>query len=332
MTARTPSVFRIGLIGTGGISAAHLNCLRARSDVTVTALCDINSERLQQRCKEYGGEGFTDYRVMLERTELDAVWLCTPPDVRREPLMLCAQKHIAVLCEKPVERVEQRARRIADELKTLHARVQVGYVFRSMPVIQRLREEMQGDTVHALQSLYCCDMSLTRKFPEWFYHKEKSGGALVDQATHNLDLLRYLFGEVKEVHGVASNPVHAKKGHYTVDETLALSLAFVNGMVATHTHTWVGDAWRNEMILSGEKRLYRLDLFAGALRIDEGGKSREFRQEQRSIYEFENERFLAQIASDDWSGNPCDYEDSTKTLHLTLACDKAVESGTKAII
>lgn len=335
-------MIKIGVIGTGGISAAHLKYLRTRKDVKIAALCDVNREQALKRQQEFGGDVFTGFDDMLNRIELDAVWICTPPSVRRAPLLACANKGIPVFCEKPVERNAIRGRQIAAELRRRKAKVQVGYVVRSMPVIQALREVIRGDSIHLIHSFYACNVSLTMALPKWFYDKAQSGGALIDQATHNLDLLRCLFGEVREVRGTAENPVGKKKTGYTIDETMGLILTFRAGIVAVHTHSWVADGWRNEITLSGEKNFYRLNLIAGCVKSDRpvaaegnpgGGKKKEtavgitpfqFQQEPGSAMKYENDVFLKQVKSGDWSNNPSDYSDGLRTLCLTLACDRAL--------
>ena len=320
-------MLKVGFIGTGGISGVHLRYLKKRKDVDIVALCDINPENLQRRQHEFGGAGFADFHAMLDAVDLDAVWLCTPPQVRREPLLACAERGLPVFCEKPVERDLRKAETIAAELEDRSAHVQVGYVFRTMPIVQRLREAMADDSIHLVQSLYACGVSLSRGLASWFYDKARSGGALVDQATHNLDLLRSLMGEVRIVTGLAANPVEAKHDGYTIDEVLSVSFAFENGAVGGHVHTWVGDAWRNEILLCGEKRLYRINLGAGILTIEQGDETTTVRQNQGLMYEHENRVFLDMVTSDDWSGNPSDYADGVKSLKLTLDCDAALEGA-----
>lgn len=338
-------MIKAGFIGAGGIAGAHLNYLQKRQDVQIAALCDVNGAQALKRQKEFGGEVFTDFKEMLARVKPDAVWLCTPPSVRGGPLLACAAQGIPVFCEKPVERSAARGARIAAALRRRKARVQVGYVFRCLPVIQALRKIIRSDRIHLVHSFYGCDVSLNMGLPRWFYDKARSGGALIDQATHNLDLLRSLFGEVSEVRGLARNPVRKKKAGYTIDEALGLILAFRNGMLGTHEHSWVADRWRNEIILSGEKNLYRLDLNTACLTSDQplaadcdlyrGKKGKtaapdlplRFQQEARSIYEYENELFLKQVGSGDWRHNPCDYSDGLQSLRLTLACDAALARG-----
>jgi len=317
-------MIRAGFIGTGGISPVHLRYLKTRPDVRITALCDINDENLKKRQAEYGGNAYHDLHEMLGKEDLDAVWVCTPPQVREEPLVACARKGIPVFCEKPVERDVDRGDRIDAQLRKRKAHVQIGYVFRSMPVIERLRKEMADDRIHLVQSLYACDVSLKNSLPPWFYEKEKSGGALVDQATHNLDLLRMLMGEVRTVRGFAANPVHRKKKGYTIEEVFALSFLFENGSAGSHVHTWVGDTWRNEILLSGEKRVYRLNTGNNSLTVDDGNDRRIFGQDGGQNYEHQNKRFLAMVGSGNWSDNPSDYHDGLLTLKLTALCDAAV--------
>ena len=335
-------MIKVGFIGTGSISAAHLRCLQKRKDVKIAGLCDTNREQALKRQKEFGGDVFTDFDEMLDKVKPDAVWVCTPPSVRRAPLLACADRGIPVFCEKPVERSISRGRQIAADLTRRKAKIQIGYVFRSVPVAQALRKIIRNDKIHLVNSLYACHVSLSMSLPKWFYDKAKSGGALIDQATHNLDFLRFLFGEVLEVRGTANNPVHKKKTGYTINETLGLILTFRSGIVAVHTHTWVGDAWRNEITLSGEKNFYRLNLGTALLTADKpvtekcvqaGGKMKKstsgaipfkFQQEARSIYEYQNEIFLKQVVSGNWKNNPSDYADGLKTLQLTHACDQSL--------
>ena len=317
---------KIGFIGTGGVSGVHLDYLKSREDVEIAALCDINEEQLKKRHDEYGGETFTDFWEMLDQCKPDAVWVCTPPQVREGPLLACADRKIPVFCEKPVELDLTQAQKIAADLKEHNQKVQIGYPFRSIPLVKQLQKELSDDKIHLIQSLYVCNVSLTRGLPQWFYDKKLSGGALIDQATHNFDLLRMLFGEVEHISGVVSNPVAKKEKGYTVDEVISLSFVFESGTVGSHIHTWVGDDWRNEIKLSGEKRFYRLKLLGiGELVVeDAAGNTRLFRPNQGVIHDHQNEIFLEMLDSDDWSKNPCTYAEGVKTLELTWNCDSAI--------
>jgi len=320
-------MLKIGIIAMGWAGNTHAKYLTTRDDVEIVALCDPDAVRLQKAIDDFGGKGFGDFETMLKGTELDAVYLCTPSTIRKEPLLACADRGIPVFCEKPVERRAAVAEEIAAELRRRDARVQVGFVFRSMPLAREARRAVADDRVHLIQSMYGCPVCLTKELSPWFYDKEQSGGALVDQATHNLDLLRYIFGEVAEVVGFAGNPVEPKKEGYTVDEVVALSVRFECGALCSHVHTWVGDEWRNEMVFVGERRIYRLSLTEGRLVVKEKKGTWDYNQDQDHMYDYENDVFIEQVKSGDWSNNPSSFDDALKTLKLTLECDRVITIG-----
>jgi len=209
---------------------------------------------------------------------------------------------------------------------------------------------MRDDAIHLVHSFYACNFSMGSGLPAWFYDKSKSGGGLVDQATHNFDLLRFLFGEISDIRGLAHNPVHKISGHYTVDEAIGILFKFRNGIIGTHNHSWVAGGWRNEITLSGEKRLYRVDLIRGSLVVN-GPRSKKdravkvnlipdasepdpvwFQHDGTSIYQYENDAFLKQVISGNWSRNLSDYADGLKTLQLTLTCNSAVTHGKATVV
>ncbi len=319
---------RAGFIGVGDISHVHLSYLKSREDVDIVALSDPNRDNLQKRLAEFGGTGYADYRDMLENETLDAVWICTPPKIRKEPILESVDRNLAVFCEKPVERDLMKARAIAEELrKRPGALVQIGYVFRAMPIVSALREKMADDSVWLIQSFYGSPMSRTMDMPAWFYDKSKSGGGLVDQATHNFDLFRFVFGEVSKVKGMAANPVHPKKEGYTVEEVIALNFQFESGALGAHIHTWLADRWRNELLFVGEKRVYRIDIWAGSLKIEEDSHTQEICQDMEKMYHHENARFLEMVQTRDPSKNICSFEEGLKTLELVLACDRVLEEN-----
>ncbi|NOY76903.1 MAG: Gfo/Idh/MocA family oxidoreductase [Calditrichaeota bacterium] len=316
---------RAGFIGVGGISDVHLAYLQTRKDVEIVAMADPDSTHLNHHIQKYGGKGYSDYRDLLRKEELDAVWICTPPQIREEPILESVDRGLAVFCEKPVARSLEQAQKIAAELeKRKGARVQIGYVFRAMPIIEALKQAVADDSIRLVQSFYGSPMSRTMELPAWFYEKEKSGGGLVDQATHNLDLFRYVVGEIPYVKGFAANPAHPKEPGYTIDELISLSFEFENGSLGSHLHTWLGDKWRNEMVFIGEKRMYRIDIWAGELVIEEEWESRSVRQDMDKMYHHENERFLEMVQANDPARNICPFEEGLRTLELVLRCDAAL--------
>src|SRR4030042_968327 len=70
----------VGLIGTGWIGNHHLKYLQRRNDVEIAAVCDVFTERYEKAREKVGGhcQGYQDFRRVLERKDIDAVWIATP--------------------------------------------------------------------------------------------------------------------------------------------------------------------------------------------------------------------------------------------------------------
>lgn len=312
---------RAGMIGTGSISRVHLEWMKQREDVEIVALCDVSKKAVAEKAGNYGATAYTNHNDMLRENSLDAVWICTPPTARKGLIQSCVSRGLPVFCEKPAAFDADTATEIARDIEEAEARVMVGYPFRVLPIIKTLKDALRDDTIHGIQSLYLCNVSLTMGLRPWFYDIEKSGGAMVDQATHVFDLLRVLFGEICRVDALGSNPVKPKGAGYTVDEVIGLILAYDSGAVGTHLHSWVGNGWRTQIQMSGEKKFYQLDLTGGGLDIFQGSEKIHHPLTDKQLHSYENDVFIDMVKREDFSENPCTYEDAAKTLALTMECN-----------
>ena len=104
---------KIGFIGTGGIANAHLNSLARMEDVEITALCDVVKEKAEAAGRKFGGKVYLDYRRMLDKEKLDALYICVPPFAHQDQELIACQKKIPFFVEKPVtlslEKAEEQA-------------------------------------------------------------------------------------------------------------------------------------------------------------------------------------------------------------------------------
>jgi len=105
---------RLGFIGLGHIvKSSHLPALSGlveSGEVVLKAFCDLNEETLQARAAEYGVEAtYTSYEEMLDREELDAVYVCLPPTLHGDQVPMVAAKGLHVFVEKPPSLVMSQA-------------------------------------------------------------------------------------------------------------------------------------------------------------------------------------------------------------------------------
>ncbi len=94
---------RVGFVGAGRLaSRVHYPSLDEVEDAALTAIAELDAERLAAAADRYDVAGrYTDYRRMLEREELDAVYVVLPPHLLHDVVVDCLQAGVHVFVEKP---------------------------------------------------------------------------------------------------------------------------------------------------------------------------------------------------------------------------------------
>ncbi|MEC0308649.1 Gfo/Idh/MocA family oxidoreductase [Paenibacillus lautus] len=191
----------VGVIGTGSISAMHLQSYQKHANANLLAVCDLNEERAQRAAEKYGAtKVYTDYNELLADPEIDAVSICTWNNTHAEISIaaLNAGKH--VLVEKPLCRTVEEALQVQEAVKSSGKLLQVGFVRRYDPNAQMLREFADKGE---FGDIYFAKASSVRRLGNpggWFSDIERSGGGpLIDIGVHVIDLCWYMMGRPKPV-------------------------------------------------------------------------------------------------------------------------------------
>ena len=265
---------------------------------------------------------------MLEREELDAVLLCTPPAVRLEPVQLACEKKLAVFCEKPPAFDTKTARKIEEIIRRAGIINSVGFHYRFLDVVDRAVKLLAGRKIVFVDSIFVCGTGLDPNQPKWSFIQETASGPLMEQAIHSLDTMRYLCGEIRTVSVLAGNPVLPKSDELTIEDTHALSLQFESGAMGVHMHSWVyrGEAVKIRMF--GVDFNLTVDLVPpyglyGTL----DGEKVEFLAPDDDCYLTQMAQFVKAVQRQDQSIVRSSYTDAAKTLEVTLSAIKAVYSG-----
>ncbi|MBT2292529.1 Gfo/Idh/MocA family oxidoreductase [Paenibacillus albidus] len=196
-------VYQVGIVGCGGIAnGKHLPSLIKLNNVELTAFCDIVVERAEEAAAKYGSETarvYTDYREMLEKEALDIVHVLTPNDSHAEIAIAALEAGNHVMCEKPMAKTAEDARRMVEAAKRTGKKLTIGYNnrFRADSMyLKKLCED--GDLGH----IYLAKAHAIRRraVPTWgvFLDEEKQGGGpLIDIGTHALDLTLWMMDNYK---------------------------------------------------------------------------------------------------------------------------------------
>ncbi|MFH0963701.1 MAG: Gfo/Idh/MocA family oxidoreductase [Planctomycetota bacterium] len=320
---------RIGIIGTGGIAQAHLERLQGAPGTVIAALCDIDEKRAKATQAKFGGTIYGNFREMLAREKPDLAFLCTPQMVREEPIAACAKAGVPVFCEKPAARDVETGKRITRTVKEAGILVSVGFLFRYYRIVEKAKELLGKRPILAMNLYYQCGMMYPeRRGRDFFYKKELSGGLIVDQAIHLLDLTRHMLGEeIEEAHAYGSNLYQPKTADITTEEAVVMGLRSKRGVPVSYMHTWLHQSWQARMEIWAEKVYLAADMFKNVLTGVLDGMEISYAPGDDGM-KTEDLVFLDAARKKDGRGIRSSYEDAVKSLALALAVSESVDRGT----
>jgi predicted dehydrogenase len=317
---------RVGIVGTGWIGQRHLESLAQMDGVRVVGVCDIDRAKAEAQAGRWGLPVFDDYSHMLAEAQPEAVVICTPPTVRLELVQAAAELGIHCFIEKPPAKTLAAAREVQAVLDASGVINSVGFMYRYCKAVDRLRELIAGRRVALVHSRLLCALAMDPNWPRWFFDKQRSGGPIIDQAIHSLDLSRYILGEVAEVAGFGGNLTVPKGGDFTVEDSHTLALRYSSGVLQNHCHSWAYPDYVSTMeFLSDELHLH-LDVVNSRVHGRVGGAKVSYEYAGDNAYRTELEAFVAAVRQ----GRPdlvrSTYADAVQTLQLTLAAYDAVDA------
>jgi predicted dehydrogenase len=195
--------YRIGIIGCGGIAnGKHLPSLSKLSNVELVAFCDIVQESAATAATKYGIEGALvceDYREVLQDATIDIVHVLTPNISHAEISIAALEAGKHVMCEKPMAKTAEDAKRMVETAKRTGKKLTIGYNNRFRPDSQHLKNVCADGE---LGQIYFAKAHAIRRraVPTWgvFLDEEKQGGGpLIDIGTHALDLTLWMMDNYK---------------------------------------------------------------------------------------------------------------------------------------
>ena len=255
---------RILVVGCGSIGQRHIGVLAERRDIELAA-CDTNEDALR-----IGGglaPGVTEFRLLERalRWEPDVVVVATPNAAHREVTELSFEAGAHVLCEKPIaDTVEDGNAMVAAAEK--HQKVlAIGYSERYRPSIEYVHKQAASGALgnlvggRAMVGTYNTLLCAKTDF------RQKTFGALLVDYTHELDFLRWIFGDVQDVACMAHSLGEKEK---RCDPGLAATLLrFVSGAIVSVHMDYLQHPQRRALEVFGDRKALVLDLQTDIVRV-----------------------------------------------------------------
>lgn len=242
---------RTAILGCGGFARRHAQLFTTLPEhFRLTAFCDVNAEHARAFAHTFT-EGqaavFSDHHAMFEQAPLDLVVICLPPFAHGDEVQCAAERGIHIFIEKPIALTSEHAWGMVETAEAAGIVTQVGFMYRFGAAIQSLRRLIQSGEagpVGMMSARYFCN-SL---HADWWRQRDKSGGQLVEQVIHMVDLMRYLLGDVETVYSKQTNMFHTGIADYTVEDVSGTVIGFANGGIGVlyATNGAIPGKWIND--------------------------------------------------------------------------------------
>jgi len=240
-------MLRIGIIGLGGISGKHINEISQNDKAKITAICDIDCEKLKNTGERLGIPEelrFTDYNKLVNCPEVDAVEICTPNYLHIPMAMAAVEAGKSVEVEKPLSVDYNGVDRLLNSINEKSVVNMMCFSYRFMPAVRYAKHIIESGALGKLINVnieYLKDSAFWegRKL-EWRFMKEYAGsGVLCDLGVHLIDMTRFLLGEFKTIYGATEIVVKERQkqdsdelGKVTTDDITSFIAKLENNVIA----------------------------------------------------------------------------------------------------
>lgn len=197
----------VGLVGAGLIAGVHARAYRGVPGVRLVAVLDPVVEKARRLAEEHGAKVARDLDALLAQG-VDVVAVCTPPRHHATATIAALRAGRHVICEKPLTRTLDEARRVVEVAERSTGLLMVGHVTRFEPDHRAARDLAAAGEIGEVRQLTHSTTSALPRWSEggWLADPAASGGPLLDQAVHSFDYARWVIGSpAVRVHCMAAD-------------------------------------------------------------------------------------------------------------------------------
>ena len=269
------STLNIGLVGAGFMGRTHSNAYRQvhqffdiASRPVLKAICARNRDSAQTFAQKWGYESVeTDWRKLVERSDIDLIDIASPNDTHAEIAIAAAKAGKMVLCEKPLGRNAAESERMVEAVERAGVRNMVWFNYRRVPAVTLLKnliEQGRLGRIFHYRARFLQDWTISSDLPQggralWRLDKSVAGsGVTGDLLAHAIDTAMWLNGSIAEVSAITETFIKERKHNLTgkvepvgIDDACAFLARFANGSLATFEAT---------RYARGHKALYTLEI------------------------------------------------------------------------
>ncbi len=217
----------LAIMGIGTIGKRHLMAIDALKNVNLCGIIDLTKDA-KEFCNSKNISIFDNLNELKKSTRVDGVIISTPTIKHHENAISALNLGLDVLIEKPISAMVSEAEQIEKMAQLNNCLVLIGHQRRFNPLVLKTKEiinEKRIGKVVGLSGIWALRKDKEYFSPDW--RKEISAGPVITNLIHDIDYLRFIFGEITEVSAFSSNSVN----NFEKEDILSANLKFENGII-----------------------------------------------------------------------------------------------------
>ncbi|WEK55959.1 MAG: Gfo/Idh/MocA family oxidoreductase [Candidatus Cohnella colombiensis] len=236
-------MFHVLIIGAGTMGKTHIQAFSHMEDVKIIGVIDKKGQDVELECPVFSS--FEEALMSIER--IDIVDICVPTPLHLEFIKKAADAKLNIICEKPIARSLEEGLESIRYCQQKNVKLFVAHVLRFFPEYERAKELLDNNAIGKVGVARTTRAgSYPRGWNDWYSNYESSGGLILDMVIHDIDFLRWCFGDVERVYAKGTFGKGFEKLEYAL-----ITLRFKNGVIAHVEGSWAHDSFSMKFELAG---------------------------------------------------------------------------------
>jgi UDP-N-acetylglucosamine 3-dehydrogenase len=253
----------LAVIGAGAMGRNHVRVARELAQSELVGICDADPNTSATVGRLYNVRAFASHRELLDQARPDGVIVAVPTSLHHEVVRDALNAGCHVLVEKPIAATIEEAEDLAALARRAGRVLMVGHVERYNPAVTELHRRLRGGELGRVIQLHARRLG---PFPT----RVRDVGVVIDLATHDLDIMRYLTGtEPIRVYAETRRKLHTSR-----EDVLNGLLRFEDDTVGVLEINWLTPTKIRELFVTGERGMFRVDYLTQDLYFFENAETR----------------------------------------------------------
>ena len=247
-------MLKAAVIGVGSMGRNHARVYREMDGVELVAVEDRNPQTAAKVGKGFAVPYYSDYVKMIEETQPDLVTLAVPTSLHHEVALDLMARGIHVLVEKPIASTVEQGQEMIEASQKQGVVLAVGHIERFNPAVMELRRRLREGMAGRIYKIHAERLS---PYPS----RIQDAGVVIDLASHDIDLLRYLMNEdIIRLYGETLRSINSDR-----EDMFNGMVRFRGGAVGVLDVNWMTPTKIRRMTITGARGMFRCDLLSQEL-------------------------------------------------------------------